>query len=136
MRRGRDNPSRARNVAELPQSIRLDFDRGRIGLAVSITPSAAWGGRSLLASEVEIRANDKASLKRLQLHTDMLMGIASGLEQVLVHRAPAEAAAQQWIAAEERIAVATRRRKRRNIIVFSSLMLFLAGIIALILYSI
>ena len=136
MRRGKTNPARARSVAELPQSIRLDFDRGRIGVAVSITPSAAWGGRSWLNSEVEISATDQKLLKRMKLHTDMLMAIAGGLEQVLVHRAPADVAARHWAEAEEHIAVAARRHKRRNIVVATCLSLFVAAIIGLIVYSV
>lgn len=136
MRRGKSNPGRARSVAELPQSIRLDFDRGRIGLALSITPSPAWGGGSWLNSEVEIKATDQKLLKRMKLHTDMLIAIAGGLEKILVHRAAADVASREWAEAEERIADAARRRKRRNMVVATCLSLFVAMILGLVVYSV
>lgn len=135
MSRGKTNPARARSVAELPQSIRLDFDRGRIALAAAVTPSPVWGGRSFAGNDVEIRATDTNALKRMKLHTDMLMGILGGLEKLLVHRAPAEIASQQWAEAEERIAAAARRHKRRNRIALTIVTLLLGLITWLIVTS-
>jgi hypothetical protein len=136
MSRGKANPARARSVAELPQSIRLDFDRGRIALAAAVTPSPVWGGRSFAGSDVEIRATDSKAMQRMKLHTDMLMGILGWLEKLLVHRAPAEIASQQWAEAEERIAAAARRHKRRNRIALAILVLVVGSIIGLIVASV
>jgi hypothetical protein len=127
MRRGQTNPARARTVADLPQFIRLDFDRGRVALAASITPSAVWGGRSLTNTELQ----DTSQSKRMILHTDLLMAILSGLERLLVQRTPSEVAAQDWLKAEERIASAARRHKRNTRIGLVVLILFVAAVLIL-----
>ena len=136
MGRGKTNAARAKSVAELPQYIRLDFDRGRVGLAISITPSSAWGGSSFTSSDAAIRPNDKAALKRLKLHMDMLNAILSGLEQLLAQRVPAEVAGREWLEAEARIAAAARRRKRQSIIAVAVLGLVIAMAIGIVVYAV
>jgi hypothetical protein len=136
MLRGKENPARAKSVAELPQTIRVDFDRRRVTLAVSITPSATWGGRSWASNETGVTAKDVASAKRMKLHHDLLVSISSGLEQLLVQRVAPEVAGLDWAEAEERIADAARRYKRRMLIVLLAVILVVVGIIGPIVYSV
>jgi hypothetical protein len=135
MHRGQTNPARARNVSELPQAIRLEFDRGRINVAASITPNAVWGGRSFTHTELDARRRDTADPRRLKLHTDLLMGIVLGLESLLAQQLPEETAVQQWLAAEQQITLAAQRRKRRNVIILTLLLLFIFAIVGLVAYS-
>ncbi len=135
LKRGKENPARARNVSELPQSIRLDFDRGRVSLAISITPSTAWGGRSFSTSDGGVQIKDVEKPNRLKLNHDLVVGIAYGLERLLVVGVPAEAEAGDWIDAEEKIIEAARRRKRQTIAAFVCLLVFLGFIVGLIVYS-
>ena len=135
LKRGKENPARARNVSELPQSIRLDFDRGRISLAISITPSSAWGGRSFTNSDVGVQIKDVENPSRLKLHHDLLVGIAYGLERLVGERLPPEEAARDWTYAEEKIVDAARRRKRKTIAAFLCLLVFVGFIVGLVIYS-
>lgn len=109
----------ARSVSQLPQSIRVDFDRGRVTLAIAITPSAAWGAGSFYSEP-------KPTHKRLRLHRELLTAIASSLESLLVHRQPEPQAAAFWDAAEVEIARAARRRKIRNAIILTAVILLVA----------
>jgi len=136
MRRGTTNAAKAHSVAELPQFIRIDFDRGRVALAASITPSPAWGGRSWIGSEGETRLDDTRNPNRLKLHTEMLLGIVSGIEKLLVQGAALDLAYEQWDVAESHVAEAARRRKRKIIIAVTALAIVIAGVIVLIAYSV
>jgi hypothetical protein len=107
---------RARSISELPQSLRLDFDRGRVTLALSITPSAAWGAGSFYSEP-------KPTSKRLRLHRELLAAIATALESLLAHRAPAPQAAAPWDTVEAEVARVARRRKVRNGVVLASIVL-------------
>jgi hypothetical protein len=135
LRRGKENPARARNVSELPQSIRLDFDRGRVSLAIAITPSTAWGGRSFTNSDIGVQIRDVENPRRLKLHHELLVGIAYGLERLLVERLSAEEAAHDWIDAEENITKAARSRKRKTIAAVSCLLVFVGFIVGLVVYT-
>jgi hypothetical protein len=136
MQRGKENAARAKNVSELPQNIRLDFDRGRVAVALSITPSATWGGKSWASTETGVSAKDVANAKKMKLHHDLLVSISSGLEDLLVQRAPQEIAVGAWISAEGAIADAARRHKRQMLITLLIVILVAAGIIGLVVYSV
>jgi hypothetical protein len=136
LKRGKENPARARNVSELPQSIRLDFDRGRISLAISITPSTAWGGGSFTNSDVGVQIKDVENSRRLKLHHDLVVGIAYGLERLVGERLPPEEAARDWNCAEEKIIEAARRRKQKTIAAFLCFLAFVGFIVGLVIYSI
>ena len=116
LQRGKKNSARAKSVSELPQVVRVDFDRGRVSVGISVTPSARWGGQSFTNSQVEVTQKDVQNPKRMKLHHDMALGIATGLEQLLVNGLAADQAARDWNEAEERIAAAARRFKRMQLI--------------------
>ncbi len=125
MRRGKNNPSRAKSVSELPQAIRVDFDRGRVTVAASITPSHAWGASKWQWTSV---GAIKERPERMALHQGLLLGIVNGLEQLLVNREPPDRAAMAWHGVETHIAAAARKRKRRNLI---TLAIFITVVTAL-----
>jgi hypothetical protein len=132
MMRGFANARHAKSIVDLPQRVHLHFDRGRVTLAVSIEPSAVWGGAHVLSVGA---ASGHPS--RMKIHQALLHGIAVGLERLLADRASAEAAAADWDAAERASADAAHRRRRRQqftfLIVFGGLglLIFLIVLIAM-----
>lgn len=115
MTRGRTT-RRARSVAELPQSLRLDFDRGRVTVALSITPSAAWGAGSFYSEP-------KPGHRRLRLHRELLTAVASSLESLLARGEPEVQAGVAWDAVEAEIGRVARRRKVRNGVILGAIVL-------------
>ena len=63
LRRGRENPDRAKSVVELPQFVRVEWDRGRVTVAAAITPRTAWGRQyapgSIVSKSMSAREPDR-----------------------------------------------------------------------------
>jgi hypothetical protein len=106
--RGETRASAAKSVAALPQRARIEYDRGRVTVALSIAPSSTWGGGGVFAAQ--------GKLHKMHLHRDLLMAIASGLEDLLARGTPAEQSAAAWDNVEQRIAAAAAKHKRRSTI--------------------
>lgn len=121
LRRGKTSASRAKTVAELPQAVRIHWDRGRVTMALSIDNYAMWGAQASLTGS--------SNSKKLKLHTELLTAIAVALEKVLVHRLPIEMAAADWDRIEKDIIDTARRRTRRMWIIFAIIMAVFAAII-------
>lgn len=115
LRRGRKNAARAKSVVELPQIARVHFDRGRVTVLLTIEASHAWGGSGggFQLTHGSIQGNPK----KMQLHTQLLMAIATGLEDVLLHNTAPEVAIQSWDRAEQAAHAAAKKRRRRNAII-------------------
>ncbi|HZZ41406.1 MAG TPA: hypothetical protein VFE58_00585 [Tepidisphaeraceae bacterium] len=123
MARGVKNPRRAKSISQLPQILRLQFDRGRINLAISLQPGGPWGGGSFYTE-------GKPTSKRMRLHRELLTSIALSLESLLANRAPLDQATTQWSQIETEIARLARRRKiRQRIILAIVLLLVLAAVV-------
>jgi hypothetical protein len=108
-RRGKRDPARARNHNQLPQSVRLEFDRGRITAAVGI------------------RERRKADV----LHRDMVTSLARALESHLAHGMLAEEACAEWNEVQLRIKKKVRRGRLWAIPVVILLVLLIGFIIVL-----
>lgn len=109
-RRGKNKPAAARRIDELPQRVRLEFDRGRVTLAASI------------------QEHQKAT----QAHTDLLITLAAALEAALVHGTSIEETLDPWRQLESRIAEEAKRRRRRyriGVAVLLSFIVITAGIL-------
>ncbi len=133
MTRGKKKAARAKSVSELPQSIRLDFDRGRITIAASISANASWGGSQWGGVGFGLDATStNYSPKRMQLHTDLLTSIARGLELLLSQKSDPATAAADWSAVESRIAAAAKKRRTRQLILLAVFLIFIFGAITLI----
>jgi hypothetical protein len=130
MRRGRKRAAHAKNIAELPQTAHVQWDRGRVTVALSIEPSHAWGGSQVSFGLNVGSASGKP--KQMVLHAQMLSAIATGLEQLLAYGASPELAAEPWSAADEEARRLGKRRKRRHIIVLVVVFGLLALLIGLI----
>jgi hypothetical protein len=126
MRRGK-KASRAKSVSQLPQTVRLEWDRGRVTLALSIGANAAWGGGSSFSL-----GNVAGKPKKMRLHTALLNAIAGGLEDLLGHDRPQQPDYSAWDNVEEEITRVARRRSRRNALILFVVVLLLGGMIALI----
>jgi hypothetical protein len=133
MRRGRKNPARAKTVAELPQTVRVEYDRGRVAVAISITASAAWGASGGFAISSAITSERP---KRMKLHAALLHAIARGLEILLAHDQSGQADYAAWDASETDIRAAARRRRIRSVIVLIILLGFLAVLIGAIVMAV
>jgi hypothetical protein len=103
LRRGCKKAAKAKSITELPQEARIEFDRGRVTVAV-------------LTQE-----NRKAG----PMHRDLLMGIAQGIEDSLVRGVPDAEARRAWSEAEVRIAEDLARRRRHTIYFVAALCIFL-----------
>lgn len=107
MKRGVKNPARAKSVAELPQVIRLEFDRGRINVAASIP---AWARSFWTAGSREL----KATHPKVKGNVDLMMAIIWGLEQVVVHQHPPHVAASNWLQVESHLIAEGQKKRRRS----------------------
>jgi hypothetical protein len=117
MRRGRKSERGAASVSQLPQQVRLDYEHGRVTIALSI------GNVAALSS---------ASQRDKPLQSELLLAIARGLEELLAYGRSGEIHYDQWDSAERQIQDAAKRRTRRNRITLIILLLIVAGLVTLI----
>jgi hypothetical protein len=129
MRRGKTNAGRAKSVSQLPQLARLDWDRGRVTVALSIAANAVWGGGGFAVTGA---SGTPGNPKKMKLHADLLTAIARGLEQVLANQQPPGLARAEWDIAEHAISLAARKRSRRTWILVGVIFAALAAVIVLI----
>src|SRR5688572_22889522 len=125
--RGKTNPARAKSIAELPQNVRIEFDRGRICMAASVTP---WqrGGREQIPGEMTTRSNKRPH----PLQQELLLALVAAMELLLVHRAPPERCVARLDQVEANIQEYARRMRRRHWIIAGIVLAIIAGAIALI----
>ncbi len=132
LRRGTAKAAQAKSVSELPQVVRMDFDRGRVTVAVSIEASATWGGASSWGGVSE-------RSQKMTLHARLLTAIANALEGFVARNLPAAEATAEWDDVERDVADAAqdiaRRKRRRLIILLSVLAMIVAGLVALVVYN-
>ncbi|MFI5378138.1 MAG: hypothetical protein ACHRHE_02420 [Tepidisphaerales bacterium] len=135
MRRGKQNPARAKSVSELPQRLIIQYDRGRITIAASITASYVWGGQRGFNVGFGI-STAAESPRKMAMHQRLLLGIINGLDRLLAGNQTPEASRVEWLAAEAEIAAAARKRRTRNIIIGSIAVFFFIAMIALLIISV
>lgn len=126
MQRGKTSSGRAKNIAQLPQKIRIEWDRGRMTVALSIAASAAWGGSSFMLTN-----QTPGNLKKMQLHIRLLNAIAIGLEHLLAYNGTGQPEYADWDATEKEILAVARRRKIRTIIILLLVFLMLGAVITI-----
>ena len=128
LRRGLENAAAAKSVSELPQRIIVQFDRGRITIAASISPNTVWGGAP---SAFSLRGNSSLSSQTSKLRAELLptlmTTISSGIERVIAGES-IEDVAMDWTAVNSRIATQAELRRKevtRMWIVFWGFAVFL-----------
>jgi hypothetical protein len=137
VKRGKKNVARARDATECPQRIHLEWDRGRVSVAASITPKPSQ--RSVLiwgVVGVAIMAASSRGKKTGREESELMLSIARSLEQLLgtgVEQQPqGMIVGQEWDFAEQRIKEASRRARRRSWIFLGILLAAIAAIIVII----
>ena len=111
--RGRNKPQQAKKLSELPQHVRVAFDRGRVSVAASIT---------------EYR-------KAERLHRELLLTLAAALEANIGRAMAAETALADWNLVHEHIEAQARARRRTKRIVVGVLLAIIVGVIGLIIWE-
>ena len=109
MRRGVAKASKAKKISDLPQEIRLEFDRGRVNLAASLEEFRKSG----------------------ELHRDLLLALALMLERAVGNGMALEQAGCDWEDVHTRIEASARKANRRKVIIATILILFIVGLITL-----
>ena len=95
---------RKRTASKLAQHATVQFDRGKVQVAVGIT---------------------RRRHKLKPMHRNLLLGVATGLDLYLAEQIPLDKAAAQWAIAEDTI----RRRRRRSSIMAGIAIGLLVGLI-------
>jgi hypothetical protein len=105
MTRGSATRRRPKDVREWPHSIRVEWDRGRVEVAASITPPARGGFDS---------RRNTISKRETAAAEQLLLGVANCLESALIGRqSPADAQAS-FAAIDNRIATEAAELKRKQ----------------------
>lgn len=104
MSRGKKKAARAKSVVQYPQQIRLEWDRGRVTIAVSAT--------SPLEGQATRIGRPKG--KFIERQREMLMTIATQLEHLLGLRRAPEHVFHAWSQIEDEIDRSDRAHRRRK----------------------
>jgi hypothetical protein len=125
LRRGRENPDRAKSVVELPQFVRVEWDRGRVTVAASIAPRTAWGRQyspgSIVSKSMSAREPDQENL---------LLAVVASLELLLAHRrTPMECVAGLDRLQDHLNRMARGKRRRNWLILLGLVLAFVAFIV-------
>ena len=129
VRRGRESAARALSIDELPQRVRVDWDRGRVTVAASIEYFQHG------AFSTGTRSEPPAHSPKIRPHIELMHAVVGGLEAVLANRMPVDEAVRHWSQLESRLRDESARKRRRRTItlwtVFALIVLFVVAIIAL-----
>lgn len=100
---------RNRWLAILPQILRLQFDRGRITLALSISPQTDWNRKARRpAFKRQITPGE------LNGQTNLLVAEAQAVESILAAQLPVDQAVQQWDRIEQQLVQEVQDAARRH----------------------
>lgn len=122
---------KSRAVNEWPQMVRVEWDRGKVDVAASMSvPSrrASWN--------VELGAGSRATKKDERLMQQMLVLIARTLELLLAQRLPPEQARVEWEQLEARYREQAARDRRRSRIITIIALSFVGLAIAALVFAI
>ena len=111
MERGARRAAKATSIADLPQRVRVDYDRGRVSVAGLIEANAIWGGSGSFGFVSE-------RPKKMIVHERMLWAIVLGLETLLAYDRDGQADYTNWDLVEATASDMAYRRKRNMWIAF------------------
>jgi hypothetical protein len=116
--RGRKTAARAKDATQCPQQLRLEFDRGRVNVAASITPNTRRGRSFMWGGVIGLLAYSLSNVsKNEQVHAGLMVVITQSIERLLAFRQPPEEARREWAEVETQIVAAARKARRRSLIV-------------------
>ena len=124
--RGRANAARAKSIDELPQRMTLEWDRGRVTVAVLIEYFQAG---SFTAGS---RREPPAHSPKLKNHVELMYAVIGGLEAVLARRLPVDEARRPWAELEARLRDESLRKRRRHYIILWSIFAALVLLVVLV----
>jgi hypothetical protein len=128
--RGRGTPARAKDVSQCPQQVRLEWDRGRVTVAASVTQRPRkekrfmWSGRAAYLAGPLSGAPPKD-----RAYADLMLVITRGLEMLLAQRVPPQEAAREWLAVEAQMRDEARRARNRGIVIGVTTLVIIVGLI-------
>jgi hypothetical protein len=128
--RGKTNPARAKSITDLPQNVRIEFDRGRICMAASLTPWSR-GGREQIPGEITTRSVNKPH----PLQQELLLALVAAVELLLVQRQPPHICTSRLDHVELEIHEFARRMRRRHWTIGLIVLALIAAAIGLIWYA-
>src|SRR5215218_6307209 len=109
MRRGRANPARAKSIVELPQFVRVEWDRGRVTVAASITPRTSMGRQQTPGAWTT-----KPMSARQPDQEGLLLAVVNSLEMLLAHRRPPAECVAGLDQVQHDLVQKARRARRRG----------------------
>jgi hypothetical protein len=115
MRRGKADPAKARSYQELPQQVRLEWDRGRVDVAALVQQRPKRRSRSFSLTGLWWGGWAGGAVEKNPVYEEMLLCISQSLELLLAARQP-EAAQARLEEIDRRLSLETEiwRRKRRR----------------------
>jgi len=128
MKRGKKSIRKVKQIIELPQQLLMQWDRGRVTVAASISNytsdrSYALGGNL---------GRNYSSKRSLKVQADLLVTIASALELLLVNQQTPAEAGVEWGAVEQKI---LDRHRQATIFKWVAVGIFLALIVGVIILA-
>ena len=127
LRRGNAKSRRGKGILQWPQQVRVEWDRGRVDVAVAVHPPP----RGRLDSNVT-----KISKKQNALVEQWLMALAQSIELLLAQQLPPSQAQANLVLLEQDLNEQARRSKRTSMIVLTLVLVFFVGCIFLLTYTI
>jgi hypothetical protein len=118
MRRGRDVPDRAKSILELPQFVRIEWDRGRVVVAASITSNVTMGRQRVPGAMTSVRID-----ARQPDQENLLVALVGALEMLLAHRRPADESLTALAEIENHVHDKARRARRRQWLILGGVLL-------------
>ncbi len=133
MSRGHKQARKAKTIVDLPQIVRLEYDRGRVAVAVQIEPSARWGANNMNPS-ISLTGQMKPA-KNTRIHQAMITAIAMGLDNLLAYNGTGTENYQAWDQAEDEARRMAARSKRNSwialgVIVAIIILIVIIGIVS------
>ena len=113
-RRGLARAARAKKVSDLPQRVRLEYDRGRVTLAAAVEEQRKGG----------------------DLHRARLLALADVVEAVVGRGRSLPEARLPWDAVDERIEAQAAAQRRRVRVLIVVLLVIVFGLIGLIVWAV
>lgn len=129
--RGVQRGRRSRGVNEWPPMVRVEWDRGKVDVAASMSAPArrqSWN--------IELGTGSKVRKKDERLMQQMLVLIARTLDLLLAQRLPPEQARVEWDQLEARYREQAQRDRRRSRIVTIVAVAFIGLAIAALVFAI
>jgi hypothetical protein len=118
MRRGKTGAARAKDITDLPQLVRLEWDRGQVSVALSINAISGL-------------QTGEPKMSKMQVHQNMLEAIAAGLEELLAYDRGGTTDYTVWDGVEQSIKAAARRRSTKLLIVLGVIIALTVAVILL-----